>query len=146
MKTEERAVTRQDIICSTALQFKKERSIFIKMEDINVKDKKLFEVELLGIRALFTTMRIDKSSIPEGMYYYNLKHDGDDRYPSAVENDSAENYFGAVLTVERLDFQAKSFLPLGHDDFCFTDEKFYAEDFIAKYGLQSRTIDKPEES
>ena len=51
------------------------------MEYIDVKTREFFEVELLGIRALFTKLHIDKSSVPEGMYCYHLRHD---RFPSTV--------------------------------------------------------------
>ncbi len=113
------------------------------MEYIDVKTREFFEVELLGIRALFTKLHIDKSSVPEGMYCYHLRHD---RFPSTVENEVRADYFGTILTTKRLNFGAGDFLPLGHGDFDFTDKKFHVHDFMKKYSVQNRTTDKPEEN
>ena len=70
------------------------------MKDVNVMNKKFYEAELLGIRALYTELHTDKSSIPDGMYCYDLRHGDDDSFPSAVENSVAVNYYGTILTTE----------------------------------------------
>lgn len=115
------------------------------MKDINVKDEEFEEVELLGIRALFTQLRIDKASVPEELYYYGLRHSDDGSFPLTVENNVIVNYYGAILTTERLNLGTEDYLPLGYDDLGFTGGRFHAEDFLEKSRLQRGEVCGPEE-
>ena len=116
------------------------------MNIINAKNEEFEEVELLGIIALFTELRIDKSSIPEGMFCYSLRHGDDDSFPSTVENSVVVNYYGAILTTEKLNLGTANSLPVGYDNFGYTGKKFYAKDFLENYKLQGRKACRPEES
>jgi hypothetical protein len=115
------------------------------MKDVNVMNKKFYEAELLGIRALYTELHTDKSSIPDGMYCYDLRHGDDDSFPSAVENSVAVNYYGTILTTEKLNFGTEDFLPIDCDSFGFTGEIFCPKDFLKKSKLQNRESCGPED-
>ena len=66
--------------------------------DLSEAGKEKFqEVEIKGHFGLFTDSRIDKNSIPEGLYCYELRHGDENAYLAALEQSVRVNYFGTVL-------------------------------------------------
>ena len=59
------------------------------------------EVTILGRPALFAECRIDNSTVPKGLYRYELRH-GDENWgdPVSLSRNIIVNYYGAVLTRE----------------------------------------------
>ena len=43
-------------------------------------------MELLGVNGLFTNMRVDRNSLPEGFYKYSLREGEDDFFSSVKSN------------------------------------------------------------
>lgn len=43
----------------------------------NASEEKYEVVEVLGQKCLFTCMRIDRATVPAGMYAYDIRHDDD---------------------------------------------------------------------
>lgn len=92
------------------------------------------EMEVLGVKGLFTNLRVERDSLPEGFYKYSLRED-DEEYFSSVENDVLVNHSG--------DFICKSELSLGEDgckdigeDYNFTDEPVNLDEF---FGVDIKT-------
>ena len=57
------------------------------------------EVTILGKPALFTECRIDRTTVPEGVYRYELRHaDEDWSEPITLSRSILVNYYGTVLT------------------------------------------------
>lgn len=54
--------------------------------------------------ALFTELRVDKNTIRDGMYCYELWHGDDDGMPCTIEQNVSVNYFGAVIMSVLFDF------------------------------------------
>lgn len=44
------------------------------MKRINVMEEELEVVEVLGQEALFTELRVDPATVPEGVHCYELRH------------------------------------------------------------------------
>ena len=44
---------------------------------INAKEENYELMEMLGQTVLFTNMRVDRSTVPEGLYAYDVRHDDD---------------------------------------------------------------------
>ena len=57
------------------------------------------EIRVLGKPALFHDMRIDRSSVPKGLYLYEVRHD-DDSFgdPVQIAKGILVNHFGSILT------------------------------------------------
>ena len=66
-------------------------------------------VELFGRKALFTNERIPLSVVPQGLYRYELRDDGNGHFTS-VENNVVVNFAGTIIT--------KSPLELGERGYC----------------------------
>lgn len=95
------------------------------MEAVDVLKEALEEVELLGRTGYFTKLRVDKETVPEKMYCYELRHGDDDGFPVSVEESVRVNYFGAVLFAEALELGKEKALQFGYEDFAYTGERMY---------------------
>ncbi len=104
------------------------------MEVIEVNKERFQEVEIKGHMAIFTELRVDKSTIPEGVRCYELRHGDDDSYPAALEQSVRVNYFGAVLMTDKLELGEDGWLELSYDDFGFSGEELSVLELQANYG------------
>ena len=100
------------------------------METVDVQKEVLEEVDLLGRKGYFTELRVDKGTVPEGMYCYELRHGDDDGFPVSVEENVRVNYFGAVLFAEDLELGEEKALQFGYEDFGYTGEQMYLSQAI----------------
>ena len=73
---------------------------------VNAREEQFEHIELFGKPALFTDSRINRATVPEGFYCYDLRgSDYDPIKPVTVENAVAVNHAGAVLTTKPVKFQ-----------------------------------------
>lgn len=103
------------------------------MELIDVSKGSFQEVEIKGHMALFTELRVDKSTIPECVNCYELRHGDDDSYPAALEHGVRVNYFGAVLMTDKVELGLDGYIPLAYEDFDFTGEELTMPEYRANY-------------
>ena len=89
---------------------------------INEKTEEFQHLELLGKYALFTNGRIDRSTVPRGLYCYDFLGSDDDpgelRY---IEESVAVNHAGSILMPEKLELPESRRLD-ARDAFGFLDE------------------------
>lgn len=104
------------------------------MDVIDVNTGQLQEVEIKGHYGVFTELRVDKSTIPEGVNCYELRHGDDNSYPAALEENVRVNYFGAVLMTDKMDLGEEGYQELTFDDFGFTGEDLTMFEYRANYG------------
>lgn len=103
------------------------------MDVIDVNEGSFQEVEIKGHMALFTELRVDKNTIPEGVNCYELCHGDDDSYPAALEQSVRVNYFGAVLMADKVELGKEGYVPLEYEDFGFTGEDLTMSEYRANY-------------
>lgn len=104
------------------------------MDVIDVNKESLQEADVKGHKVLFTELRVDKSTIPEGVNCYELRHGDDDSYPAALEQGVRVNYFGAVLMTDKMELGKDGYVPLEYEDFGFTGEDLSVTEYLANYG------------
>lgn len=93
------------------------------------------EVEVFGKPALFTCLRIDRDTVPEGVYKYSIRHDDEGR------GDACElarwimvNHWGDILTLEEINLGEDGFVLMNDEDINYaTDTTNTLDDFIKKY-------------
>jgi hypothetical protein len=75
------------------------------------------EVTLLGRPALFTDLRIDRGSVPDGYHMYEIRHD-DECMGDAVQiaKGILVNYWGTVIMRDKLRLPPDGYLDLNPDD------------------------------
>lgn len=99
---------------------------------IDVQKEIFEEVEILGYKALFTEQRVDKNTIPEGVFCYALRYGDDDSYLTVSGNGERGNYFGSILLTEEITPDGIKMRPAGHEDFLYTGEEMKLSDFMEK--------------
>ena len=104
---------------------------------VNAREETFEHIELFGKPALFTNSRINRATVPEGFYCYDLRgSDYDPGKPIMVENSVVVNHAGTVLTADPVKFKA------GTDDrrrisgkLNFLSECLDLAGFCAEHGL-----------
>lgn len=99
---------------------------------IDVQKEIFEEVEILGYKALFTEQRVDKNTIPEGVFCYALRYGNDDSYPTVAGNGMGGNYFGSVLLTEEITSDGIKMRPAGHEDILYTGKEMKLSDFMER--------------
>lgn len=76
------------------------------MARYNVKDVICEKVEVIGRKGLFTELRIDRNSIPDGWYMYEVRHDDDCQgEPVQIASWVMVNHLGTLLVKEPFDLE-----------------------------------------
>ena len=100
------------------------------------------EVTILNRPALFTERRLDKSTVPEGLYRYELRH-GDEDWgdPVSLSRNIIVNYCGAVLTREPFQLPTEGWIPLESDSLSFRDGGCRTlADFQRRYPVSKKDV------
>lgn len=81
--------------------------------------KETFEVvEIVGIPGLFTTERVARSTVPQGMYLYEMQTSEDDwSQPCLLGRRIMVEHFGTVLTASPINLPDTGYLDLKPGDF-----------------------------
>lgn len=65
----------------------------------NAMEETYEEVTVLGHPMLFTAVRIDRSTVPKGMYLYEVRHDDDQQgIPCQIANWILVNFWGTLIS------------------------------------------------
>lgn len=80
------------------------------------------EVTIFDRPALFTECRIDRTTVPEGVYRYELRH-GDEDWGEPIELSRSlmVNFYGTVLTREPFQLPIDGWIPLESGSLSFQD-------------------------
>ncbi len=66
---------------------------------IDAKKESFEEVTVLGVPMLFTAMHVDKSTVPKGLYLYEVRHDDEGRgEPVQLGNWILVNHWGTLIS------------------------------------------------
>ena len=93
------------------------------------------EMEILGVKGLFSNLRVERESLPEGFFKYSLR-EGEEEYFSSIENHVLVNHSGDFICPKKLDLGSEDYWDLG-EDYSFTGEpvdvdKFFGVDIKLK--------------
>lgn len=80
------------------------------MARVNAKEVGWEKVEVLGREGLFTCLRVDRNTVPEGWYMYEVRHD-DECHGEPVEIALwvMVNHWGTLLVKEPFDLEKSQF-------------------------------------
>ena len=88
------------------------------MYPIDAKTERFEAVEILGIPGLFTTGRVDRKTIPPGMYAYDMQtSEGDWSQPCLLARHITMEHYGTVLTASPIALPKTGYLDLKPGDF-----------------------------
>lgn len=98
------------------------------------------EVTVLDMPALFTPIRIDRGTIPDGYQLYEVRHD-DDCQGDAVQiaRSIVVNHWGSLITRDEIKLPTDGFLDIEPEDMNYsTGECRSMKAFMEKYPLNDR--------
>ena len=94
-------------------------------------------IEICGKPAMFSNNRIAYTTVPKGLYPYELRGSDDDpEKPITLENRVGVNFAGTVITAEELKFpKSKKYLSV-KDKLNFLGESIRFQEFADRHSLQ----------
>ena len=98
------------------------------MKPMNANEADYEEFEILGREALFTNMRIDRNTLPDGLYAYDLRDECNGE-PNELKSFVLVNHWGTVVVKEPIE-SADSGVELTPDDCNFLGDTMSLEEFL----------------
>lgn len=98
------------------------------MKPMNANEADYEEFEILGREALFTNMRIDRNTLPDGLYAYDLRDECDGE-PCELKSFVLVNHWGTVVVKKPIE-GADSGVELTPDDCNFLGDAMSLEEFL----------------
>lgn len=103
---------------------------------VNAMTDEFEHIELFGKPVLFTNARVDKETVPDGWYRYNIR--GSDYDPGSfgtLEREVAVNHAGTILSPEEIPFpKGKDYKPIRNSQ-NFLGEELTLAEFCTCHGL-----------
>lgn len=100
------------------------------MKPIRFNDTSDYQhIEVLGNEGVFTPLRIERESLPEGFHKYSLR-EGEEALISQVASEVLVNHAGDFITKEPLELGADGAKSLCEEDWGFTGEPFQFEAYF----------------
>lgn len=88
------------------------------MSAVDARKEHYEAVEILGIPGLFTTLRVDRATIPKGVYAYDMQTSEQDwSQPCLLARHITVEHFGTVLTASPISLPPCGYLDLSSGDF-----------------------------
>lgn len=104
-------------------------------------------VTVLGYPALFTSMRIDRDSVPEGLHHYEIRHEDDNGMAAAqIGRGIMVNHMGTLLMRSELSMDAHGYLDIEDTDLVFTNSGIRElDEYMPRYPKPGRLLDAAKE-
>lgn len=88
------------------------------MSAVDARKERFEAVEIVGIPGLFTTQRVDRSTVPKGMYAYDMQTSEEDwSQPCVLGKHITVEHFGTVLTASPIPLPPSGYLDISPGDF-----------------------------
>lgn len=98
------------------------------MKPINANEADYERFEILGHDALFTCLRIDRKSLPEGLHAYDLRDEDSTGEICELKSHVMVNHWGTVVTREPIE-GAEDGVVLEDNDYNYLGEDMMLDEF-----------------
>ena len=105
------------------------------MIKVDARREQFEQVEVLGKSVLFTDLRVDRDTVPEGLRCYELRHtDADWGAPCELARGIMVNFMGTILTNDPYQLPPEGWLQVNESTFSYTDKpSLTAEDYLTEH-------------
>lgn len=105
-------------------------------------------VSILGKPALFTSLRILRDSVPEGIQHYEVRHEDENGMAAAqIARGIMVNHMGTLLMRSELALDARGFLDIEDRDLVFTNSGIRElEAYMLQYPTPGKLLDATKET
>lgn len=100
----------------------------------HAKELRYDRVTIFGKEAFFACERIQRDSVPEGLYQYEVRHDDEGRgVPVQIARGILVNFYGSLLCRENLeDEETHPYIDFSEDDWCWISDQCVTLDELLK--------------
>ena len=109
------------------------------MKPINANETGYERFEILGRDALFTSLRIDRKSLPEGLHAYDLRDEDSTGEICELKSHVMVNHWGTVIVKEPIE-GANDGVILNEDDYNYLGEEMTLEEFANPAPTMEQTM------
>ena len=97
------------------------------------------EITILGNPALFTPVRIDRSTVPDGYWLYEMRHDDDCQGDVVhIAIDIVVNHWGSIILLDEIELPPDGYLGIDPMDVNYgTGECRSMAAYMSKYPLEA---------
>lgn len=100
---------------------------------VNANEENYEKLEILGQTVLFTNMRIGRSTVPEGLHAYDLRHDDDGQGDICeIKPFVMVNHWGTILAKEPIPMSDGECRFVNDEDYSYTGENCTLSEFLAE--------------
>jgi len=105
------------------------------MARFNAMTENFEEVEILGKPALFSSLRIDRSTLPKGLYLYEVRHDDDCQgIACQIARGIMVNHWGTLITREPIKLPPDGYRDIAPEDLNYcTGDCSTVKEYVEKY-------------
>ena len=109
------------------------------MASFNAMEEGFEEVTILGQPALFTSVRINRASVPRGYYQYEVRHDDDYNGVAQIARGIMVNHWGTLIVREEIKLHSDGYLDIAPEDLNYsTGDCSSMEDYMQKYPAKAQ--------
>ena len=88
---------------------------------MNILEETFATIEINGLQALFTYGRINRNSLPEGTFAYDIRESDDGETFATIEKQVTVNHAGTIITKQEIPMTCGDYAPV--EDYNFTGEE-----------------------
>ena len=98
------------------------------MKQIDFKDIKFEHMIICGIEGMFTSLRVDKSTIPDGWNKYSIRHSDDgEEWFYTLERFVWANHFGDFITNKEVEIDNECNCIYINEDYSYIENNIYTQ-------------------
>ena len=109
------------------------------MKPINANETDYERFEILGHDALFTCLRIDRKTLPEGLHAYDLHDEDPAGEICELKGQVMVNHWGTVILKEKID-GAYEGIDLAKNDYNYLGEEMTLDEFATPASKMEQTL------
>lgn len=88
------------------------------MYPIDAEQERMEAVEVFGVPGLFTTLRVNRATIPKGMYAYDMQTSEEDwSQPCLIARHITVDHYGTVITASPIELPESGYRDMKPGDF-----------------------------
>ena len=99
----------------------------------NARNLTYEKLDILGQTVLFTCLRVDRDTVPEGMHAYDLRHDDECQgIICEIAPFIMVNHWGTILTSEPIALTDDGRRYVTEEDYSYTGEELTLDEYLAE--------------
>lgn len=106
----------------------------------NAMEEDFIEATIFKKSVMFTPMRIDRSTLPQGYFAYDVRYDDDNQGdPVQIARSILVNHWGTLITQDKIKLPRNGYLDILPEDLNYdTANRIKMKDFMAKYPAKEK--------